>query len=99
VGPRAGMEAVAKRKIPSPCRESNPGHPAPSLVATLSYPCFPQIHVKHMTKEEEQNSGLITQLRTGTKHPYSTTVRRIGLLNQLLKFNCRAQRSTSGSSG
>jgi hypothetical protein len=25
---RAGLDAVAKRKIPSPRRESNPGHPA-----------------------------------------------------------------------
>jgi len=24
VGPRAGLEAVVKRKIPSPCRDSNP---------------------------------------------------------------------------
>jgi len=31
-GPRAGLEAVAKRKIPCPCRESNPGRPAGSLV-------------------------------------------------------------------
>jgi hypothetical protein len=24
VGPRAGLDAVVKRKIPSPCRDSNP---------------------------------------------------------------------------
>jgi hypothetical protein len=28
VGPSADVDAVAKRKIPSPCRESNPGRPA-----------------------------------------------------------------------
>jgi hypothetical protein len=27
VGPRAGLNAVVKRKIPSPCRESNPRTP------------------------------------------------------------------------
>jgi len=27
VGPRAGLDAVTKRKIPSPRRESNPDHP------------------------------------------------------------------------
>jgi hypothetical protein len=30
VGPRAGMDAVVKRKIPSPRRESNPDRPARS---------------------------------------------------------------------
>jgi hypothetical protein len=33
VGPRASLDAVAKRKIPSPRRESNPNRPARSLVA------------------------------------------------------------------
>jgi len=31
MGPRAGLDAVVNRKIPSPCRESNPDCPAPSL--------------------------------------------------------------------
>jgi len=31
--PRAGLDAVAKRKIPSACRESNPGSLAPRLIA------------------------------------------------------------------
>jgi hypothetical protein len=33
MGPRAGLDTVAKRKIPSPCRESNPDRPAHRLVA------------------------------------------------------------------
>jgi hypothetical protein len=33
VDPRASLDTVEKRKIPSLCRESNPGHPARSLVA------------------------------------------------------------------
>jgi hypothetical protein len=39
VGPRAGLDAVEKRKTSRPCRESNPGSPArnPSLYL-LSYP-------------------------------------------------------------
>jgi hypothetical protein len=36
VGRRAGLDAVAKRKIPSPCRESNLGRPVRSLVGILS---------------------------------------------------------------
>jgi hypothetical protein len=32
VGPRAGLDAVAKRKIPSRCRESNPDRSARSVV-------------------------------------------------------------------
>jgi hypothetical protein len=27
VGPRASLDTVEKRKIPSPCRDSNPDHP------------------------------------------------------------------------
>jgi hypothetical protein len=36
VGPRADLHAVAKRKGPCPCRESNLCHPAPSLVTILT---------------------------------------------------------------
>jgi hypothetical protein len=36
VGPRAGLDTVSKRKIPSPHWESNPDHPACSLVAILT---------------------------------------------------------------
>jgi hypothetical protein len=36
VRPRACLDTVARRKYPSPCRESNPGHPARSLVTVLS---------------------------------------------------------------
>jgi hypothetical protein len=32
MGPRAGLDAVAKRKIPNPCRESDPDRPARRLV-------------------------------------------------------------------
>jgi hypothetical protein len=41
VGPRAGLDAVEKKKNQCLCRESNPGHPArsPSL-RRLSYPNF-----------------------------------------------------------
>jgi hypothetical protein len=28
VGPRAGLDTVMKRKIPNPCRDSSPYHPA-----------------------------------------------------------------------
>jgi hypothetical protein len=35
VGLSAGLDAVAKRKIPSLCRESYPGFPARSLVSVL----------------------------------------------------------------
>jgi hypothetical protein len=33
VGPRAGLDAVVKTKIPSPCRESNPGSSSPWISA------------------------------------------------------------------
>jgi hypothetical protein len=34
VGPRAGLDAVLKRKIPSPCRKSNPNHPIVQPIAS-----------------------------------------------------------------
>jgi hypothetical protein len=41
VGLRAGPDAVSKRKIPSPCRESNPDRPARSeSLYRLSYPSY-----------------------------------------------------------
>jgi hypothetical protein len=36
VGTRAGMDAMARRKIPCLCRESNPGRPSRSLVTILT---------------------------------------------------------------
>jgi hypothetical protein len=32
LGPKAGLDAVARRKNPNPCRESNPSHSVDSLV-------------------------------------------------------------------
>jgi hypothetical protein len=32
VGPRVGLDAMSKRKIPSPRRDSNPDHPITQLV-------------------------------------------------------------------
>jgi len=36
VGPRDGLDAVVRRKIPNPCRESPPGRPARNLVSILT---------------------------------------------------------------
>jgi hypothetical protein len=36
MGPKAGLDAVVKGKIPSPFRESNLGIPALSLIAILT---------------------------------------------------------------
>jgi len=36
LGPRAGLDAVEKRKNPCPCRESSPGRPPHSLVIVLT---------------------------------------------------------------
>jgi len=35
VGPRLCLDAMAKRKDPCPCLESNPSHPARSLVTVF----------------------------------------------------------------
>jgi len=37
VGPRTGLNAVAKRKYSCPCWESNPGRPARSLVTIFKF--------------------------------------------------------------
>jgi len=39
--PRAGLEAVAKSKVQSPCRESNPYRPARSLVDNSDWDLYP----------------------------------------------------------
>jgi hypothetical protein len=36
MGLRAGLDAVAERKIPCPCRQSNPGRPARCLITVLT---------------------------------------------------------------
>jgi len=36
VGPRAGLDAVAKKNNPSPCRESHPDRPIRILVTILT---------------------------------------------------------------
>jgi hypothetical protein len=38
VGPRTVLAEVVKRKIPSPCQESNPGRPSLSLVTVMTEP-------------------------------------------------------------
>jgi hypothetical protein len=36
MGPKAGLASMGKKTISYPCRESNPGRPASSLVAILN---------------------------------------------------------------
>jgi len=42
VGPKVGLEAVAKGKIPCPCRKSNPGRPSRRLVTILTDIIYPK---------------------------------------------------------
>jgi hypothetical protein len=56
VGPRAGLDVTEKRKISFPCRESNPGRPACSLVAIptelsrlLTYTYDPRVMIDSCT--------------------------------------------------
>jgi hypothetical protein len=52
VGPRACLEAVKKRKISCPCRESNPGRPAPSpSLSQLYYTGSFRKHILNQTAE------------------------------------------------
>jgi hypothetical protein len=44
MGPRAGLDAVAKTEIPCPCRELNPGRPACSVVIMLLLDCARRNH-------------------------------------------------------
>jgi hypothetical protein len=43
MGPIISLDAVAKRKNPNPCRESNHGRPARSLVTVLTE--LPWLHI------------------------------------------------------
>jgi hypothetical protein len=64
MGPRVGLNAVAKRKIPSPCLESNPDRPARGLVTILSELHRPSEH-RHRTSrhavfvEEEDEEKVV----------------------------------------
>jgi hypothetical protein len=70
MGSRAGLEAVMKRKILSPCRDSNPDRPTPSLVAiptelsrlqsTVHTGIIPTLGIVH----ECRNSTAVTNIRT-----------------------------------
>jgi len=50
LGPRAGLDtAVEERKIPRPCRQSNPGRPTCSLVNILiDLSRFPDQSYRHL---------------------------------------------------
>jgi hypothetical protein len=57
VGPRADLDAVAKRRI-MPCRESNPGHPVRSTVPIVSpflFNCL-LLFYKEISKGEKKNN-------------------------------------------
>jgi hypothetical protein len=48
VGPRAGLDTVSKKKIPSPYRDSNTDHPNVQLVVAPSFLniwCFNILHI------------------------------------------------------
>jgi hypothetical protein len=45
MGPRAGLDAVGKRNITNPRRESNPDRPARSLVSQVVSKILPSFHV------------------------------------------------------
>jgi hypothetical protein len=71
VDPRAGMDTVVKRKIPSPCRDSNPRTPIVQTVVqslyrlsyhgSLVWLCF---SIKFETKTKSQPTGnfIFTQI-------------------------------------
>jgi hypothetical protein len=68
VGPRAGLNAVAKRKILCPCREPNPGSPAHSLLTIFipdpsSRKSKPKFAVKqrYITHALSMNTFSVTQ--------------------------------------
>jgi hypothetical protein len=63
VGPRAGLDAVAKREISNLCRQSKPGRPACSLLAVISETSWSCIfHVMDVLLVYE---GVPKSLRTG----------------------------------
>jgi hypothetical protein len=59
VGPRASMDAVAKRKIPSPFQESNPSCPARSLVAISTVGASVKCSLQETKGVEHNSNGIL----------------------------------------
>jgi hypothetical protein len=70
VGPRVGLDAVVKRKIPSPCRDSNPrsSSPYPNAIP-LSYPGTIIIIIIIIIKTTSTTITITTTLKWRQKGP------------------------------
>jgi len=64
LGPRAGLDAMAKRKIPYPCRVSNSGRPARSLVTILTE--LFRLHLLVLVATQSRAYSIIDCWNTGT---------------------------------
>jgi hypothetical protein len=56
VGPRAGLDVVSKRKIPSPLRESNPDQPIaqPKVTMDLREIMWEDVGWIHLAQDRDQ---------------------------------------------
>jgi hypothetical protein len=70
VSPRAGLDAVEKRKISCPCRESNPGRPAHTQPVAIPTKLFPLLinsrYNKHVTNHTYTHKGVHTVQQDAT---------------------------------
>jgi hypothetical protein len=65
MGPRAGLDAVAKRKNPYPCQESNPSCPAHNLVTIpteLLWLLLMSWHVSVSTAHDSHTCGVLASV-------------------------------------
>jgi hypothetical protein len=76
VGPRANMDAVAKKKGPCPYRESNPGRSACSLVTILSYLGSSPLRGPAITETETEGQPTLPEPQGTTpgKRRYGSTL-------------------------
>jgi hypothetical protein len=83
VGPRAGLDAVVKRKIPSLCRDSNSRSSSPQRsVIPLSYPgsYLHQVQSKSLT-----NSTSNVEIQNEYNYPVNVLVKYNGFVAHLFQ--------------
>jgi hypothetical protein len=80
MGPRTGMDAVAMRKIPCPCRESNPclARSLDTILTKLSRIPFTEVKTSHFSK---------TRHRINLMVPYVTYNTDLWIFNFYLKLS------------
>jgi len=89
VGPRTGLDAVSKRKIPSPRRDSNPNHPIVQPVVCLLFGFVTNLtqHVDEIVGDSDVMDDLLIR--------YSAFVRYWSAIGQYMNYLWTSEKSVT----